>query len=334
MKNEIINRRIDHAKIYLARGFPIYADLVSKDLSHNFYIPIEDLRQQIGLFQNTNFVQHGKTFFGFINSMPRSGSTAYRQCLFKSHPNLCFFSELYTVGTVYSPQDFDFATIETRLTGSKNDAPSINWSNQKKCLDQLKMLKNRYERFIEHEVNDSCFLVGDKRPYLFKSMPEFIGNFPHGSLKIVHILRNERDIIASGLARRKDPKDKNWRQEQDLKYLVSSYNIFLEELERSIYSEKYSAVHNIYVSYDNMFKIPNIMLVLRELACSLNSVRFPEKVIDHEIKAQKMNSRSIMDRAKHFLRPARLSKSQQNFITANINYELKRVIQNHLKIVF
>ena len=189
MENELVKQQIRHAKRFLRRGYPVYSDLVSKTLSSKHDLPIEDLRHQIGLSDYPDFTYGKPLFYCFINSMPRSGSTAYRQSLFKSHPNICIFAELFKVGTVYSHQDFDFEALRITLSGSKSDATTINWSNEEKALFHLEEFERRYKRFIKYEANTSRFLIGDKRPYLFKSMSNMINKFPTKSLKIIHILR-------------------------------------------------------------------------------------------------------------------------------------------------
>lgn len=334
MQNDNVKKQIHHAKKFLTRGYPIYSDQISKLLSCNYDLPIEDLRHQIGLNEYPNFV-HGKPiFYSFINSMPRSGSSAYRQSLFKSHPNICIFSELYKVGTIYSCQDFDFKALREKLGGVKSDATSINWSNREKGLFQLENFERRYKRFTKHERDTSRFLIGDKRPFLFESMPDMIMNFPDRSLKIIHILRNEFDIIASGLKRKRDPEDKSWTQDQDIEYLVHSYNLYLNELGSCIYSEKYKNVHNIYVNYNNMFTVPNVMLVARELTGSLTSAIFSEKTLGHAQRAEEISKKSKNGVIKRILQSPALSKSEKNYISDNINYELKNYIQDHLSIIF
>ena len=334
MENEIVKQQIEHAKRFLLLGYPVYSDLVSKTLSSNHDLPIEDLRNQIGLSDYPDFTYGKPLFYCFINSMPRSGSSAYRQSLFKSHPNICIFAELFKVGTVYSHQDFDFEALRIMLSGSKSDATSINWSNREKGLFHLGKFERRYKRFIKYEANTNRFLIGDKRPFLFKSMSNMINKFPTKSLKIIHILRNEFDIIASGLKRKRNLEDKSWKQDQDMEYLVENYNLFLNELESCINSERYKNVHNIYVDYNNMFNIPNVMSVARELTGSLDSAVFSEKVIGNAQKSQLAKTELRNGILKRFIQRGKLRKAEKKFISENINYRLKTDIQNHLKIQF
>lgn len=334
MENELVKQQIRHAKRFLRRGYPVYSDLVSKTLSSKHDLPIEDLRHQIGLSDYPDFTYGKPLFYCFINSMPRSGSTAYRQSLFKSHPNICIFAELFKVGTVYSHQDFDFEALRITLSGSKSDATTINWSNEEKALFHLEEFERRYKRFIKYEANTSRFLIGDKRPYLFKSMSNMINKFPTKSLKIIHILRNEFDIVASGLKRKRNLKDKSWKQDQDMEYLVENYNLFLNELENCISSERYKNVHNIYVDYNNMFSIPNVMSVARELTGSLDSAVFSGKVIGNAQTSEVAKNKSKQGILKRFTQRPRLTRLEKNFIRENINYELKNHIQDHLKIEF
>ena len=71
-----------------------------------------------------------------------------------------------------------------------------------------------------------------------------------------------------------------------MEYLVENYNLFLNELESCINSRTIQKRSQYLCEYNNMFNIPNVMSVARELTGSLDSAVFSEKIIGNAQTSQ------------------------------------------------
>ena len=224
----------------------------------------------------------------FVSGVPRSGTTALGRLL-NTSPDIELYHELYPARVGYTAQMFD-----PRLMPS--------------------LVERRYEPEKRPVINADPNLLfrGDKRPLFLNSWSVTQRNFDPRQIRIIHIVRDPRNVAASYEKRRGRALTgkRNWDADRGSWHAESDLQLNRQTLERVQQSEFASAIK---------------VVPFRKALCSMDTVREMHDFIGARLdveaaKASIDRSIAFLERAKVEQKPLRfLSEDDRAWYDANAN---------------